>query len=389
MTVPVVVAHGAFAYGSGPIAPELPLGWAEGDIFVLPLLTYSGAAITVAGWTEAGNSPADTIGCRVTVFWKRATSSEAAPTTSDSGAFQMGRITAVRGCKDSGDPFSVTNNGLSSAGSVATITGATTVDNDCLVLMVLGARSDSTDDVLSVFSFENADLTGITPQYSENWPRLSHFGTLNTLLAFATGSLAVAGAYGDTSVSLNLEADYIGWTGALAPGTMPGSSSGSESDEGSGSDEGSSSEENVPEVAPDETYAFDTWQFDTPEPVEADRDPVAWYLLWQVMDNGAESRCKQTTFFRVTAKTTNGRLQIHGTGPDGDLDRDAIAAGENPLSEQEIADTSTMHRHKRQPLRVRNLSLWAPRISGEWDGVGNKDRLDELVIEGRPHGRAK
>jgi hypothetical protein len=106
MALPTIVGVGAVASGAAAITPGLPTGTQENDILILVIETNN-QAITVSGWTEAPGSPQlnATDNTRLTIFWKRATSSESAPTTSDSGDHQIGRIIGIRGCITTGPPF--------------------------------------------------------------------------------------------------------------------------------------------------------------------------------------------------------------------------------------------------------------------------------------------
>lgn len=147
--------------------------------------------------------------------------------------------------------------------------------------------------------------------------------------------------------------------------------------------------EDIPEVEPDAEFGIDTWQFDTPEPVVADRDPITGYLVWQFMDNGAENVPKKISAIRATAKGSDISVQIHAARPGGVIDKENIETGTLARYEATFADSSEVTRYARKKVNIRQLSIWAARYETTWDGVGDRDRLDELIIEGDTHGTKK
>jgi hypothetical protein len=212
---PTVVGVGTAASGASAISPALPGSTLQDDILVLFLETFSNQAITVAGWTEAGSSPQftnDTVGTRLTVFWKRAGSSESAPTTSDSGDHQVGQIIAIRGCVATGDPFDVTGGSFSNTTSLNhNIPGVTTTMNNCLVLVAIGMSQDlSTTTTASGWS--NSNLANLTEQMDQTFSI-----NLGGGFAVATGEMATAGATGTTAVTLANSQGATYWSGALKP----------------------------------------------------------------------------------------------------------------------------------------------------------------------------
>lgn len=152
--------------------------------------------------------------------------------------------------------------------------------------------------------------------------------------------------------------------------------------------------ENSPEADGEVTLTdelrVDTWEFDSPEPNPADRDDINYYVAFQMMDNGAENLDKRIEAIRVTCQTTsNGKVQIHGYQQGDTIDRDDIDDGTNAEYEMSITNATAVTRHKRVKGGPKNLSIWCPRFSGTWDGTGDRDRLDELIIEFNIHGTKK
>ncbi len=150
-SIPTFVAAGAVAYGTGAITPALPSGIATNDILLL-FLNTSNQTITIptpngGTWTQVTNSPQGTGtggssgSAALTVFWSRYNGTQGAPTTSDSGDHQIGRIIAIRGATTSGNPWDVTAGGVdATASTTATIPGATTTVANTLVVVAVRRR---------------------------------------------------------------------------------------------------------------------------------------------------------------------------------------------------------------------------------------------------------
>src|SRR4051812_16762234 len=79
--------------------------------------------------------------------------------------------------------------------------------------------------------------------------------------------------------------------------------------------------EDIFEIDPTEAFTIDTWEFDSPEPLEIDRDPITAYLVWQYMDQGMENRNKMVNAIRVTAKGKGISVQIHAASPGDEIDK--------------------------------------------------------------------
>lgn len=109
-TLPTINSVGAaFSSTAAPTA-TLPGTVAQNDILVLVLQSSQQSLATPNGYKQLG--PQNGIGAaaaagstRLGIFWKRAGSSESAPTIADSGDHTYGVMFAVRGCPTVGDPF--------------------------------------------------------------------------------------------------------------------------------------------------------------------------------------------------------------------------------------------------------------------------------------------
>ncbi len=130
---------------------RLPCGIQTNDILLL-FLDTSNQTISISNqnggtWTQVTNSPQGTGtggssgSVALTVFWSRYNGTQGAPTTSDSGDHQIGRIIAIRGATTSGNPWDVTAGGVdATASTTATIPGATTTVANTLVVVAVAYR---------------------------------------------------------------------------------------------------------------------------------------------------------------------------------------------------------------------------------------------------------
>jgi len=205
---PTFVAAGAVASGTGTITPALPSGIASGDILLLFLET-SNQAISISNqnggtWTEVTNSPqycgtaAGTTGARLTAFWSRYNGTQGAPTASDSGNHQLGRMIAIRGAAASGNPWDVTAGGVEATSDTSgSIPGATTTVADTLVVTAIATSLPDASSTSKFSGWTNANLTSLTER-TDNSVNAGNGGGLG----IATGVKATAGAYGNTAVTL-------------------------------------------------------------------------------------------------------------------------------------------------------------------------------------------
>jgi fibronectin type 3 domain-containing protein len=204
---PTFVAAGSIASGTGTIAPALPAGRATGDILLLFVETAN-QAVSISNqnggtWTAVTNSPqgtgtaAATTATRLTVFWSRYNGTQGAPTVSDSGDHQIGRMIAIRGAAASGNPWDVTAGGVEATSDTSgSIPGATTtVANTLVVTAVAGSLPDATGTA-NFSAWTNASLTSVTER-TDNTATAGNGGSIG----IATGIKATAGAYGNTAVT--------------------------------------------------------------------------------------------------------------------------------------------------------------------------------------------
>jgi len=201
------VGAGAVAYGTGAITPALPSGIQTNDILLLFLETAN-QAISITNqnggtWTQVANSPQSvgtaggSNGTRLTVFWSRYNGTQGAPTASDSGNHQIGRIITIRGAATSGDPCNVTAGGTeSTVDTSGAIPGATTTVDNTLVVLAIATSLPDANGTANFSAWANADLSSVTER-TDNVRNVGNGGGLG----IATGVKAAAGAYGSTAVT--------------------------------------------------------------------------------------------------------------------------------------------------------------------------------------------
>lgn len=362
----------------------MPTPYNVDDILVLFVETAFGESVSASGWTHAGDSPSPAAaGTQLSVLWRRANGTETAGASiPDPGDHAVARIVAFRDATTAGVPFDVTNKGFTGTGPAATIPGDTTTVVDCLVIVAAAIALDSSHAGF-FYGWTNADLAAIVEHFDEGVDVGNGGG-----FAMITGTKAALGAVGSTTATMNEATDYAGWFGALIGSAT--ANDGEEVDQ----DPYTPPEAEVYTPPLESTlniveFAVDTWQFDTPEDDPEDRDPIDWYLAWQSMDNSSESRDKSLTAIRVTGKLTDASVSIHAASPGDVIDQADIEGGTDSRATIALDDSTEITRYERAKVRIHNLSLWTARISGTWNGQGRKDRLDELIIEGRPHGVSK
>ena len=199
------------------ITPGLPTGTQAGD-FLLLFLETSDQTISIAtpsGWLEAPNSPVSetTDVTRLTVFYKVAVAGETAPTTTDSGDHQIGRIIGFTGVNIN-NPFDVTASGTDATSSTTgTVPGATTTVANTMVVAAIATTTDAGANSTAHYSgFTNANLTNLTERI-DNQRIAGNGGTLGV----ATGDFASIGSYGGTDFTIVTAARKAMWSCALKP----------------------------------------------------------------------------------------------------------------------------------------------------------------------------
>jgi len=196
------VGAGAKASGTGAVTPALPTGWQANDIFLLFCETANQAVTAPTGWTEVASSPqgtgtaGGTSSTRLTVFWRRATSSETAPTIADPGDHICAGILAFRNVVETGNPWDVTaGDVLTTASTSVTIPGATTTVPGCMVVVAVATGPDTTTAQCSGWTNPNLQNLQELVDYYTNSGNGGGFGV-------AAGTMTNAGNYGSTTATV-------------------------------------------------------------------------------------------------------------------------------------------------------------------------------------------
>lgn len=218
MAFPSVRAVGAAQSGVGNVTPTLPTGTAANDILVLFIETGSADTVsTPTGYSIAGSSPQSdtTDATKLSIFWKRAASGEAAPTITDPGDHCVAQLIAIKDCVTSGDPFNATTGSIDTTSSTTTtLPAVTTTVDECLVLTACGVTRDS-NQTAWFSGWTNSTLANLTEQMDVTRADGTGGG-----FGVASGELAAAGSSGTTSVTIGIAGRKTRWTGALQP-TQP------------------------------------------------------------------------------------------------------------------------------------------------------------------------
>src|SRR5262245_21357519 len=222
--LPIFAGAGSVAEGTGNITPSLPVGIQINDIMLLFVQTANESVSTPSGWTAVADSPQGTGtggaagSVRITVFWRRVTLTEGAPTITDPGDHAVAQIWAFRGCPTSGDPWDVTSGNTGASSTSVSIPGDTTTVANCLVVLVVANATDTATPQTS--GYTNADLANLTEGTDFNSTQGVGGG-----FAIITGQKVAAGAYGATTATLATASAQGRMSIALKPGTTVWSAS--------------------------------------------------------------------------------------------------------------------------------------------------------------------
>jgi hypothetical protein len=223
---PTYVGAGALAADVGPITPALPAGILTDDFLMLPVNTDTTLGTGIISiptpnggtWTQLATLGGN--GNRLTLFYSFYNGTQGAPTTSDSGDHQIGRIYAFRGnivgagainaFAGNAPFFAETSTAIGPAGAFEVIT---TVSNCLIVDIIAGDINAGTG-----YAFTNGGLTSMTERGDDT----SAVG-LGGTLALNTGIKAVAGLVQETV------ATHASWRpvwGRIALAPIPGTGGG-------------------------------------------------------------------------------------------------------------------------------------------------------------------
>jgi len=126
----------------------------------------------------------------------------------------------------------------------------------------------------------------------------------------------------------------------------------------------------------DNSVEVKTYRFDT------GTGSVDYYLAPQFSDSGEELRAKCVGPFRVTGKVTSaGTVKVYGAAPGSAIPVSDLEAGTNSLASLALSNPTNVTEGALLKGKVKNLKQHTVRVSGTWDGSGDRDRIDEIVYE--------
>lgn len=208
-------------FGSGAaVNVPWPSGHQADDVGILVVETENQSIAAPSGWAEVASSPQGTGtggtagSTRLTVFWRRATSSsESDAALGDSGDHQIGALYVFRNVTPTGDPWDVTTGGVeASATTTVTMTGVTTSVDDTLILAIASFSTDISAGTPQMSGWTNATLASLVEIFEFSATVVNGGG-----MGVACGVLADAGASGTSTVTL-ATSSRSGWmTIALRP----------------------------------------------------------------------------------------------------------------------------------------------------------------------------
>lgn len=107
-----------------------------------------------------------------------------------------------------------------------------------------------------------------------------------------------------------------------------------------------------------------------------------YYLLLQLSDSGIENRDKVMKAVRVTGKIGNGKVKVYGYGPMQDINVSDMEQGVGQRTTVILDPASTqVQQSRRFPVNIPNSMMSTVRVEGFWDGEGDRDRIDEILID--------
>lgn len=106
-----------------------------------------------------------------------------------------------------------------------------------------------------------------------------------------------------------------------------------------------------------------------------------WYIALQISDSGDELRDKCIKPLTVTGKGANRVAKVYAYQPTEEIDVGEIEDGTGASAVLPVPDAAKVTRTKRLPVNVPNAMNWTVRLEGEWDGTGERDRVDQISIE--------
>lgn len=211
--MPALRAVGTFAFAnSGAVSPSIPAGIAANDILLCRVGTGGNPTITMpAGWTRKGSPLQNGTANQLTVWWKRTTGSETAPSVGGATQDVLAVICAYSGCITTGDPFDVFGTAGTGNTSPATAPSITTHADGALVLF------DSAWTTTGAGNAVYGTPSGTTPTFTLGDQVGLSGNTVDVTLMTSDGTLTTAGATGSVTSTLTQPDNWVAVMSALLP----------------------------------------------------------------------------------------------------------------------------------------------------------------------------
>lgn len=109
---------------------------------------------------------------------------------------------------------------------------------------------------------------------------------------------------------------------------------------------------------------------------------VEWWIIPQITDSGVELRDKIVKAVRVTGLVTDADVKVYTYGPADPVVVADLEDGVNSITGAvPLDDTTDVSQSQRWQVNCPNAMLSTVRVAGIWDGVGPRNRIDEIAYE--------
>lgn len=215
---------GTFVSGTASVAPTLPSGYQQGDVFILAVNAGPGDTVdTPSGWAPLAPTPqvtsvGDSTDTQLLGYWKVAASfSEVAPTVTGTGDHLAAVIHGFRGTLGTAlSPIDVSGGSATeSSGTLVTMPSVTTTGVDEMIVYIGAHGVDTTTPQASLHSNTPANLTNLTERSDNSFTDGTggglyvYTGNCNTIrfVGSDTFDLATASARAQMTVALLVDKD--------------------------------------------------------------------------------------------------------------------------------------------------------------------------------------
>jgi hypothetical protein len=130
------------------------------------------------------------------------------------------------------------------------------------------------------------------------------------------------------------------------------------------------------------TVQVDTFRWNT-----VGSSGLDYFAAWQLTNAGAPRQDKEIGAIQVTGQFTECEAMVYGYSQTEPIDLSDIENGVDSLSGAINLGTQSLPQElERVELNVSNAALFTVRVGGTWDGTGDPDRLDKVMLEYQPVG---